>query len=62
MRESEELIERGKRRLFHTIRRAIAKPDVTEKSLREAIINDLKSFLYDQTERHPMIMPMLVLI
>ncbi|KRM07686.1 MAG: ribonuclease J [Liquorilactobacillus ghanensis] len=62
MRESEELIERGKRRLFHTIRRAIAKPDVTEKTLREIIINDLKSFLYDQTERHPMIMPMLVLV
>jgi ribonuclease J len=62
MRESEELIESGKRRIFHTLRHALAKKGANETSLREAIISDLKNFLYERTERHPMILPMLVII
>lgn len=62
MRESEELIESGKRRVFHTLRHALAKKGANETSLREAIISDLKNFLYEKTERHPIILPMLVIV
>ena len=30
--------------------------------IKDAIISDLQLFLYEQTERHPMILPMLVTI
>ena len=60
MRESGELINQGRRRLFRTIRRTLKNDKVTEAMLRDAIIGDLQNFLFEQTERHPMILPMLV--
>ncbi|GAJ25338.1 Zn-dependent hydrolase [Liquorilactobacillus sucicola DSM 21376 = JCM 15457] len=62
MRESGELIDRGRRRLFRVMRRTLGKQNVSEAMLKDAIIDDLRRFLYDQTERHPMIIPMLVMI
>ncbi|WP_311407112.1 ribonuclease J1 [Liquorilactobacillus uvarum] len=62
MRESGELIDRGRRRLFRVMRRTLSKQNVSEAMLKDAIIDDLRRFLYDQTERHPMIIPMLVMI
>ncbi|KRL38714.1 ribonuclease J1 [Liquorilactobacillus uvarum] len=62
MRESGELIDRGRRRLFRVMRRTLSKQNVSEVMLKDAIIDDLRRFLYDQTERHPMIIPMLVMI
>ncbi|KRL01398.1 ribonuclease J1 [Liquorilactobacillus capillatus] len=62
MRESGELIDRGRRRLFRVMRRVLSKSNVSEAMLKDAIIDDLRRFLYDQTERHPMIIPMLVMI
>ncbi|ETA74883.1 ribonuclease J1 [Ligilactobacillus equi] len=60
MRESGELINHGRRRLFRTINRVLKADKVSEAILKEAIINDLQAFLFEQTERHPMILPMLI--
>lgn len=60
MRESGELINHGRRRLFRTINRVLKADRVSEVILKEAIINDLQAFLFEQTERHPMILPMLI--
>ncbi|KRL85254.1 ribonuclease J [Ligilactobacillus equi] len=60
MRESGELINHGRRRLFRTINRVLKADRVSEAILKEAIINDLQAFLFEQTERHPMILPMLI--
>ncbi|KRL07678.1 ribonuclease J1 [Liquorilactobacillus hordei] len=62
MRESGELIERGRKRLFHVIRKNLGKPNLSELMLKDAIIEDLRAFLFEQTERYPMIIPMLVIV
>ncbi|AUJ30036.1 MAG: ribonuclease J [Liquorilactobacillus hordei] len=62
MRESGELIERGRKRLFHVIRKNLGKPNLSESMLKDAIIEDLRAFLFEQTERYPMIIPMLVIV
>jgi ribonuclease J len=63
MRESGELINQGQRRIYRVIRNCFKNNEaVTEAQLREAIIADLQEFLFDKTERHPMILPMLVTI
>ena len=61
MRESGELINEGRRRMFATIRQAMRNPHANEASINRAIIDDLQKFLYDQTERHPVIIPMLIM-
>ncbi|MCP0886468.1 ribonuclease J [Ligilactobacillus sp. WILCCON 0076] len=60
MRESGELINQGRRRLYKTIRRTLKGEKISEAMLRDAIIADLQKFLFEQTERHPMILPMLI--
>lgn len=62
MRESGELINKARKRLFRTISRSLKADKVSENKIREAIISDLQSFLFEQTERHPMILPMLVTV
>lgn len=63
MRESGELISKGKRRIARTINRVLKNnKKITEAIIKDAIISDLQLFLYEQTERHPMILPMLVTI
>ena len=62
MRESGELINKGRRLLNRTIKRTLKEDNVTEAQIREAITSDLQSFLFDQTERHPMILPMFVTV
>ncbi len=32
-----------------------------ESTIRNAIIDDLQEFLFDKTERHPLILPMLIM-
>ncbi|MGO2950286.1 ribonuclease J1 [Lentilactobacillus kefiri] len=61
MRESGELLDEGRRRVFKTIRKSMRAKKATESSIRNAIIDDLQEFLYDKTERHPMILPMLIM-
>lgn len=61
MRESGELINEGRKLMFQTIRHAMRNPHATEASINRAIIDDLQEFLFDKTERHPVIMPMLIM-
>ncbi|MCT4487211.1 ribonuclease J1 [Levilactobacillus parabrevis] len=61
MRESGELLNEGRRRVFQTIRRVMRNPKATEASIRNAVIDDLQNFLFAKTERHPMILPMFIM-
>ncbi|MGX1961592.1 ribonuclease J1 [Levilactobacillus brevis] len=61
MRESGELLNEGRRRVFQTIRRAMRNSKATEASIRNAVIDDLQNFLFEKTERHPMILPMFIM-
>ena len=62
MRESGELINKGRQRVYRTIKRTLKNEKITENMLKEAITADLQGFLYDQTERQPMILPMLITV
>jgi Predicted hydrolase of the metallo-beta-lactamase superfamily len=62
MRESGELINKGRRLLNRTIKRTLKDENVNEAMIREAVTSELQSFLYEQTERHPMILPMFVTV
>ncbi|WP_172187187.1 ribonuclease J1 [Lentilactobacillus kribbianus] len=61
MRESGELLDEGRRLVFKTIRKEMHTKKPTESSIRKAIIDDLQEFLFDKTERHPLILPMLIM-
>ncbi|CAI2681118.1 ribonuclease J1 [Apilactobacillus apinorum] len=61
MRESGQLLDEGRRLVFRTIRRAMRNKNANESSIRNAIIDDLQEFLYNKTERHPLILPMLIM-
>ncbi|WP_054670933.1 ribonuclease J1 [Lentilactobacillus senioris] len=61
MRESGELLDEGRRLVFRTIRKEMHAKKPTEASIRSAIIDDLQEFLFDKTERHPLILPMLIM-
>ncbi|KRO18352.1 ribonuclease J1 [Lacticaseibacillus saniviri] len=63
MRESGELINQAQRRVYRTIKQVFSDNDkVTEVMLKDAITSNLQEFLFDKTERHPMILPMLILL
>ncbi|MFC6180130.1 ribonuclease J1 [Lactiplantibacillus daowaiensis] len=61
MRESGDLINEARKHVFRTIRRKMKSDKASEATIRNAIIDDLQSFLFDKTERHPMILPMLIM-
>ncbi|MGX7199985.1 ribonuclease J1 [Enterococcus nangangensis] len=56
MRESAELIQEGQRILFRAIKEALEQPQVTTARLKDAMNDALQPFLFDKTERHPMIL------
>lgn len=60
MRESGELIQEGQRILYRAIKEALEQPQVTAARLRDAMNDALQPFLYDKTERHPMILSMVM--
>lgn len=60
MRESGDLIRESQRLLFNTIRVALKNKDANVQSVNGAIINALKPFLYEKTEREPIIIPMVL--
>lgn len=61
MRESSELISDTQATLRHAIYDLLATDEpLTERSLRELFISTLQEHLYKQTERRPVIMPVLV--
>ncbi|MFA9468139.1 MULTISPECIES: ribonuclease J1 [unclassified Streptococcus] len=60
MRESGDLIRESQRLLFNTIRVALKNKEANIQSVNGAIINALKPFLYEKTEREPIIIPMVL--
>ena len=60
MRESGELIRHSQRILFNAIRIALKNKDASIQSVNGAIVNALRPFLYENTEREPIIIPMIL--
>ena len=60
MRESGEMINEAQRILFHALRECLNGPDCSEYKLKEAMTGALQPFLFERTERHPMILPMVM--
>ena len=60
MRESGDMIHEGQRLLFNALREAMKDKNCTEAKLGEAMTTALQPFLFEQTERHPMILPMIM--
>lgn len=60
MRESGEMIHHGQRILFNALRQAMEKNDCTEAKLREVMTTTIQPFLYEQTEREPMVVSMIL--
>jgi ribonuclease J len=60
MRESGDLIQESQRLLFNTIRKALKQKDCNEAMLNEVIVNAIQPFLVEKTERHPMILPVVL--
>ncbi|HER9218346.1 TPA: ribonuclease J [Streptococcus pyogenes] len=60
MRESGDLIRQSQRVLFNAIRIALKNKDASIQSVNGAIVNALRPFLYEKTEREPIIIPMVL--
>lgn len=60
MRESGEMISEGQTILFNALREALNQPNCSEFKLREAMSSALQPFLFEKTERHPMILSMIM--
>lgn len=60
MRESGELIRESQRLLFNAIRMALKNKDASIQSINGAIVNSLRPFLSEKTEREPIIIPMIL--
>ncbi|HEL2571667.1 TPA: ribonuclease J [Streptococcus suis] len=60
MRESGELIRESQRVLFNAIRIAMRNKDANIQTVNGAIVNSLRPFLYEKTEREPIIIPMIL--
>ncbi|HEQ1655136.1 TPA: ribonuclease J [Streptococcus pyogenes ABC020057164] len=60
MRESGDLIRESQRVLFNAIRIALKNKDASIQSVNGAIVNALRPFLHEKTEREPIIIPMVL--
>ncbi len=60
MRESGDLIRSGQRVLFNAIREAMLEENANEASVARAMREALSPFLYKQTERSPLVVPMIM--
>lgn len=62
MRESGELINSAQKRIYHVLRTLMENSDnLQENELRQGIIDSLQEFLFEKTERRPMILPMIIM-
>lgn len=62
MRESEDLINEGRKVIFHAILSAMHEPTANEHIIRNAVVSQLQRFLFEQTKRRPLILPMFIMI
>ncbi|MGX7420082.1 ribonuclease J1 [Carnobacterium gallinarum] len=61
MRESGDLINEAQRVILRSLRETIQSEDkITEQLVKETIIGSLQPFLFEKTERHPMILPIIM--
>lgn len=60
MRESEELIQSAQRKAYQSIRRSLENKQVNEFKMRNDLIEDIKEFLFAETEREPIILPVIL--
>lgn len=60
MRESGDLIRESQRVLFNAIRIALKNKEASVQSVSGAIVNTLRPFLSEKTEREPIIIPMVL--
>lgn len=62
MRESEDLINEGRKVIFHAILSAMHEPTANEHIIRNAVVSQLQRLLFEQTKRRPLILPMFIMI
>lgn len=60
MRESGSLINQAQRIVAREINKALKNPECNESMLQDVITKTLEPFLVEKTERHPLIMPMVL--
>jgi ribonuclease J len=56
MKEAEKLIDRAK----EVVKKSVGNTQSKGQFVREKIVNDLEKFLYEQTQRRPMVIPVIV--
>jgi ribonuclease J len=62
MRESEELINEGRKVIFHAILSSMHETSANDHTIRNAVVSQLQRFLFEQTKRRPLILPMFIMI
>lgn len=60
MRESEDLIKKAQRVAYDSIQHSFSYKQVNEYKMRSDLIEDLRNFFYEETERRPMILPVVL--
>ncbi|GEK91500.1 ribonuclease J1 [Alkalibacterium kapii] len=60
MRESEALIQEAQKVAYRSIQRSFKHKQLNEYKMRNALINDVKTFLFSETERQPIILPVIL--
>lgn len=60
MRESEDLIQEAQRVAYRSIQNSFSYKQLNEYKLRNNLIEDVKEFLFEQTERRPIILPVVL--
>lgn len=60
MRESEELIQSAQKIAYQSIKRSLDSKQVNEYKMRNDLIEDVKEFLFAETEREPIILPVIL--
>jgi ribonuclease J len=62
VRESEELVDRVREIAYEAIDRALANPKVDNMQLKQRIKDDVSKYLYSQTKRKPMVLPIVMYV
>ncbi|OJF95706.1 ribonuclease J1 [Alkalibacterium sp. 20] len=60
MRESEELIQKAQKVAFDSIQKSFKNKDVNEYKMRNDLIDEIKEFFFAETERRPIILPVIL--